>query len=73
MKKREKEISELYERCGISFDVEYPVVEDINTGELNNKLYSDRDALTRNSAFSYAACGASSVGYNWLSENGFRL
>lgn len=73
MEKREKEINELYELCGLSLNREYPIVEGINTGNLNNQLHTDRDAFTRNSVFSYAACGASSVGYNWLSENGFKF
>lgn len=73
MNSLEKEISNLYELCGISSKIDYPVIKDINTGELNNILFSDKDAFTRNSAFSYSACGASSVGYDWLSEKGFKV
>ena len=73
MKQIEKEINNLYELCKIHSEAEYPVVTDLNTGELNNTLYSDHNAFTRNSSFSYSACGASSVGFDWLSENGFKV
>lgn len=73
MKQIEKEINTLYELCGIPSKVEYPVVIDLNKGELNKLLYSNNDAFTRNSSFSYSACGASSVGLDWLSENGFKF
>lgn len=73
MKQIEKEINTLYELCGIPSEFEYPVSYELNKGELNNILYSDQIAFTRNSAFSYSACGASSVGYDWLNENGFKF
>lgn len=73
MKQIEKEIDILYELCGIPSKNEYPVVADLNRGGLNNKLFSDNGAFTRNSAFSYSACGASSVGLDWLGEKGFKF
>ena len=69
----EKEINTLYESCGIPSEAECPIIMDLNHGELNNKLHSDNDAFTKNSAFSYSACGASSVGFDWLSKNGFKF
>lgn len=73
MSQIESEINTLYELCGIPSELEYPVVVNLNKGELNNKLHSDKDAFTRNSSFSYSACGASSVGLDWLNENGFKF
>ncbi|MBO6149422.1 MAG: hypothetical protein J6O55_08790 [Lachnospiraceae bacterium] len=73
MKQMEKEIEALYDLCGIPSELDYPVVTDLNKGKLNNTLRSDNDAFTRNSSFSYSACGASSVGFDQLSENGFKF
>ena len=64
-----REIDILYESCGIDSNSDYQVSSGLNAGRLNNILYSDKEAFSRNSAFSYAACGASSVGFDWLNDN----
>lgn len=68
-----KEIDELYEFCGIPKDLDYGVITSLNAGNLTQRLSSGETGLKKNSVFSYAACGASSVGLDWLSENGYRV
>lgn len=70
MYQAEKEIKTLYERCGVPKDLNHPVTNELYGRQLNNKLHSDKSALNINSAFSYSACGASSVGLDWLNQNG---
>lgn len=71
MSKIDKEVDSLYERCGIQKDRVYPTATAIKEGELNNHLHTDWSTFERNSVFSYSACGASSVGSDWLSKNGY--
>ncbi len=73
MKQIENEINNLYVSCGIMPEDEYPIQNGFNAGELYKRLHSDDTAFARNSSFSYAACGASSVGLDWLTEQGFRF
>lgn len=72
MENLEKEIKNIYELCGISSEIENHEFLNFNRGILNNKLHLGNELFSRNSAFSYSACGASSVGNDWFNENGLK-
>lgn len=71
MSRIDAEVDYLYNECGVSKNRLFPPTNSLNCGTLNNNLHSDLSAFKRNSVFSYSACGASSVGRDWLNKNGY--